>query len=68
MKSIIGFLTLMVMAVLVIGLVTNAAGTAKVINAGSDFLSRGFAAELGLNPLGNGGGGGQARKQPRRRR
>lgn len=50
MKQIIDLLTLMVIAVLVAGLVTNARGTARVINAIGDFMARGFQAQLGVPP------------------
>jgi hypothetical protein len=49
-RDLVNFLTLMVIAVLVAGLVANASGTARVINAASDFMARGFAAQLGSIP------------------
>lgn len=50
MKEITNILTLIVIAVLIAGLVTNAKGTAAVINSASGFFSRAFSAELGKAP------------------
>jgi len=47
MSEITNVITLIIIAVLIAGLVSNAKGTAAVINSASGFFARAFNAELG---------------------
>ncbi len=50
MKAFVGFITLVAGLVFLMGLVTHAAGTGQVINAGSNGLVKLFSLELGQVP------------------
>jgi hypothetical protein len=55
-KQVFAFLTLTVLIVGGISVLRHYKGTVKVMNAGADFLARGYAAELGYNPIGKSSG------------
>lgn len=50
MRAVLGFITLVAMLVFAMGLVTHPAGTANILNAASNTLTRLFSLELGQVP------------------